>query len=254
MDLGTIPTIGWIVLAFVAVLIFIVLLIIVKRGVKLGLGNNSLSLGQTKQVDKKIDELKIEIKQKEIDRLHDEEFRKMLFRKSGLIDEKEKADKRRVIRKLDSQINDVFKNHVHCEMPLLTATEAIKDVLFECVDYNNMREKLSANDCKGYLDDILYEIQQSYEQFLQRIISVPCSQEIYPIWDEIKYDVEKVVKDWALQITKIMIFRINEKITMYEESKEYFILPEYVENSCNIPIKKNQKYIKELNAQSSRFI
>lgn len=254
MDLGTIPTIGWIVLAFVAVLIFIVLLIIVKRGVKLGLGNNSLSLGQTQEVDKKLDELKNEIKQKEIDRLHDEELRKSLFRRSGIIDEKEKADEKRVIRKLDNKINNIFKNYVHCEMPLLSATEAIKAVLIECVDYNNMREKLASRDRKGYLDDILYEIKLSYEQFLQRVPSLPCAQETYPNWDEIKYDVEKIVNEWASQMIQIMIFRINEKITMYEESKEYFILPEYVENSCTFPIKKNQKYIKELNAQSSRFI
>lgn len=254
MDLGTIPTIGWLVIAFIAILIFIVLVYLLRKGLKLGIGDKSLSVGQTKEVNEKLDELKSEISEKEQARLHDEELRKCLFRKSGLIDEKEKADERRVIRGISQDVRNIFQEHVKCEMPLLSVVEGIKDVLQERVDYNNMREKLTSREKAGYIDDVLYQMQKSYERFLHRVPNVPCSQEKYPEWFEVKPALQKLVDEWAIEMIRIMEARINEKISMYEEKRDGFVLDEYKSLCCDFPIDKNKRYIKELNARVLQLV
>lgn len=252
MDFSNIPTVGWIVLAFIAVLIFVVLIFLLRRGIKFGIGNNSLSIGQTKEVNEKIEELKTEITQKEKDRLHDEELRKALFRQSGIIDEKEKADERRVIRNISTSIKEVFHDFVKCEMPLLTLVENIKDILQERVDYNNLRENLSRRERTGYLEDVVYKMQKAYEQFLFRVPNVPCSQEAYPDWERIKPKLVELVNAWAVQMVEVINTRISEKISLYESRREDFILDEYKQNACDYPIRKNKKYLKDLNENALR--
>lgn len=247
IDFAGISTVGWLVIAFIAVLIFVLLIFLVRRGIKLGIGNKTLSVGQEKEVNEKLQALKNEIAQKEKDRRHDEELRKLLFRQSGIIDEKEKADERRVIRNISTSIKEVFQDFVKCEMPLLTLVENIKDILQERIDYNNLRENLSRRERTGYLEDVVYKMQKAYERFLFRVPNVPCSQEAYPDWESVKPKLLELVNAWAVQMVEVINTRISEKISLYESRREDFILDEYKQNACDYPIRKNKKYLKDLN-------
>lgn len=245
--LGNIPQVGWIVIAFIAVLMFILIDRLIKKGLAVGVGKNKFVLGAVnKEVDGKLELFKADIEKKEKDRLHDEEVRKKLFRQSGEIDEKTKADERRVIRRINSTIKDVFLPFVKCEMPILSVVELIKDVLQEKVDYNCMRERLTATEHKGYIADILYRIETDYKHFLTKIHAVPCGVEKYPSWKEISPQIEKIVNDWADEMIRIIGRRIKEKIAMYKTEQAAFLLPEYKEICIDCPIKKNNDYLKAL--------
>ena len=233
-NLDKIPPIGWGVIALIAILIFIALIVVVRKGAVLGWG------------DKKIDSFKAEIDEQNKKRMEDEELRKALFRRSGEIDEKLKADERRVIRRLYEPIKNLFKANIKCELPALTAAEIIKDELLERVDYNNLKEKLTSKERHGYIQDILYNIEIDYKAFLLKIPRLPCGAENYPAWREIRPDLEKLVNSWADSMIEVMSIRIKEKIEMYESEKDKFILPEYKILCIDFPIKKNEKYLKNL--------
>lgn len=244
---GNIPLAGWIVIAFIAVLIFILLHKAIKKGVKLDVDDKSLIVGDIeKNVDGRLEVFKADIEKKEKDRLHDEEYRKKLFRLSGEIDEKTKADERRVIRRINGTIKEVFLPFVKCEMPMLSCVELVKDVLQERVDYNCMRERLTATERKGYIADILYFIEQDYKAFLHKLPAVPCGTEQYPSWKEIAPQIETIVNDWADKMVKIIARRIKEKIAMYKSAQSEFLLSEYKEICIDYPIKKNIGYLKAL--------
>ena len=174
MNLAQIPAIGWAVIAFVALLVFIILLLALRKGVRLGVGDKKLIVGDVnKEVDNKLTAFKGEIEQREKNRVKDEELRKQLFRTSVEIDEKTKADNRRVIRKLTPDIQAIFAKYGHCEFTTIHAVEIIKDELTERIDYNCIRERLSISERQGYIADILHHIKTGYETFLLKIPRVP---------------------------------------------------------------------------------
>lgn len=247
MDLAHIPVIGWIVIAFVAVLIFVILLLALRKGVRLGIGDKRLIVGAVgKDVDEKLIAFKGEIEQREKSRQKDEELRKQLFRASVEIDEKAKADNRRIIRKLTLDIQAIFGKYGHCEFTSTNAVEIIKDELTERIDYNCIRERLSTSERQGYIADILHHIKSGYEMFLLKIPHVPCSQEAYPAWSDIRAAVKSVVNTWANETTAILKKRITEKIDVYNAERDNFILAENKDNAVNYPIRKNKQYIKQL--------
>lgn len=252
---GNIPLAGWIVIAFIAVLIFILLHKAIKKGVKLDVDDKSLIVGDLeKNVDGRLEVFKADIEKKEKDRLYDEEYRKKLFRQSGEIDEKTKADERRVIRRINGTIKEVFLPFVKCEMPMLSVVELIKDVLQEKVDYNCMRERLTATERKGYIADILYRIETDYKHFLNKIYAVPCGVEKYPSWKEIAPQIERIVNEWADEMIRIIGRRIKEKIAMYKAEQSAFLLPEYKEICIDYPIKKNIGYLKALGIEQEAYV
>ena len=251
MALEKLPTsvlvIGIAAIVFIAVLIFLLLNRLIKKGIRLGVGDKSMIVGDIeKNVDDKLELFKTDIEKKEKNRLHDEECRKKLFRLSGEIDEKTKADERRVVRRINGTIKEVFLPFIKCEMPMLSVVELVKDVLQERVDYNCMRERLTATERKGYITDILYFIEQDYTAFLHKLPAVPCGAEQYPTWKEIAPQIETLVNEWADEMIKIIARRIKEKIAMYKAEQPAFLLQEYKELCIDYPIKKNIGYLKAL--------
>lgn len=247
MDIVHIPVIGWIVIAFVAVLIFVILLLALRKGVRLGIGDKKLIVGAVgKDIDEKLIAFKGEIEQREKSRLKDEELRKQLFRSSVEIDERTKADNRRIIRKLTPDIQAIFAKYSHCEFTATSAVEIIKDELTERIDYNCIRERLSTSERQGYIADILHHIKSGYEMFLLKIPRVPCEQESYPAWKEIKPAVELLINTWASETVAILRKRITEKIDVYNAERDNFILPENKDNAVDYPVRKNKQYIKQL--------
>ncbi|PIE98616.1 MAG: hypothetical protein CR988_02320 [Treponema sp.] len=235
-----IPNFGWVVVAFIAILIFI---IIMTRGLRLGAGDKSIFIG--KQVDKKINSFKKEIEKRDLERLHDEEHRKSLFKKSMRIDEHLMADMRRSVRRVDKAVTDIFAPYFTSSLPVSLVSSLIKDELNERLDYNNVKEKLSKRERGDYCDDILKDIRDRYSTFYLQALKLKDGEK-YPEWENIDIAVMNLIKNWANKIVFLLCSHIQEKINLYENEKNNFKTENYKNNSITYPIKKNKKYLKDL--------
>ena len=84
MNIEKLPTsvllLGLAAIVFIAVLMFILIDRLIKKGLAVGVGKNKFVLGAVnKEVDGKLELFKADIEKKEKDRLHDEEVRKKLL-------------------------------------------------------------------------------------------------------------------------------------------------------------------------------
>ncbi len=223
-----IPIFGWAVIAFVAVLIFIV---IMKQGIALGWGDKKMAIGK---LNKKVD-----------DSFKDEELRKTLFKKSIGIDEHLNADLRRTVRRLDSKICTILEPFFNSFLPVLGITAIIKDELNERIDYNNIREKLSSFERKDYLYDILKDIKNAFSTFTLALQKQNKDEKI-PDWLDFAADIQRLIEDWEKEVINLLIKHLEEKIEMYESSKAQFKTEEYIKTSITFPIEKNKKYLADL--------
>jgi hypothetical protein len=230
---------GWLVVAFIATLTFIVFML---RGVKLGIGDKNLIIGK---VDKKFDQFNKELQEKDAARLHDEELRKQLLKQSMAIDAHMTADLRKSVRTQENTAIELFAPYGHCVFPSISLVKIIQDELNERIDYNDIRTNLSGSNKTEYLKDIIKDIHHRYSTFLLRISKLTCGEQ-YPEWDAIKKNVESIISKWAAEAVKIEKLHIKQKIDMYEASKQDFKTEEQVKASILFPIEKNKKYLQGL--------
>ncbi len=230
MDFLKNPTeIGWIVIAFVSFLIFIV---VMTRGFKLDVKNKSISVGQ--QIDSKLALFKKE----------EEQMRK-LFKESIKIDEHLSADERQSVRRLDRQIADIFNPYFKSNIALSLITLKIRDELNKRIDYNNMKEKLAIDQRSIYLTDIMSNLRDKYSTFYLQATSLK-AEERYPRWEEIKEPLKDLINEWQSELAKLICKSCEKKIKLYNSKKDEFETKEYKENSIDYPIKKNKNYITAL--------
>lgn len=219
---------GWLVIAFIAVLVFIIIMV---KGIKLGVGDKSLSIGR---LNKKID-----------DGFKDEELRKILFKKSIGIDEHLNADLRRSVRRMDSKINAALEPFFKSYLSIVSIAAIIKDELNERIDYNNIREKLSSSERVDYLYDVVKDIKNAFSTFVLHLLKTH-KEEKLPEWSDIKKPIKDLIVDWEKEVVNLLIKHIEEKIAMYEEAKDKFKTEEYIKSSITFPIEKNKKYLQSL--------
>ncbi len=237
---ATIPPIGWVVIGFIAILVFIVLM---KRGVKFGNGEKSVFVG--KAIDKRIDDFKKEIEIKEKQRMFDENFSRELLRKSNQIDEHLTADCRRSVRRIDNDVSEIFEQYLKSPLAVSAVCSLIKSELYERLDYNNMKDKLSLRDRKVYCADILKDIHNRYSTFYLQAQKL-ASAAYYPEWEVIEISVKNLIEKWAENIINLYHEHIQEKIALYQNSRSTFETEEYKKKSIDYPIEKNKKYLKLL--------
>lgn len=222
---------GWIVIAFIAVLIFTV---IMMRGISFDWNGKKGIIGKEKE------------------RFDDQEKQQDLFRKVQEIDESCKADKKMAVKRLKGKLKSVFEPYIHCSMPAITVFEIILDVFEDRVERNCMRQKLTKEERSLYIADILYYIETDYEQFLQNIPATPCHAEQYPDWNTIKPSIESITQEWADDIAAIIVKRCQEKIALYETEQHVFKKDYYKKRCIDYPLEKNKRYIAAL--QTSRAV
>ena len=239
-----IPVEGWYVIAFIATLAFIVIIKLVRRGVDLSIGDKKLSVGRL--VDEKIGKMKEVAERFEEKRLADDELRKKLFGAAASIDEKTRADERRVVRLLKEKIAAVFEESIKCSMPALTAIEAIKDIFEELIDRNQLKERLALRERDKYIADIMLFCKREYQNFLQKIPLLPCGSEQYPTWEAIAPKMQAIAESFAGDVSQILVERCEEKIAVYSAEKANFNLEIAKKLFVDYPIEKNRGYIKRL--------
>lgn len=236
----SIPVTGWIV---IGVLGFLIFLLAWFKGFRVKKGDNELALGAS--TDKKLAKFRDELSSRKQAEQHDEELRKRLYRGSIEIDDRMKADMRRVVRSMNAEIFAAFEPYMRCDFPAAQVKNLIKDEFFQCIDENHLREKLSVNEIRGYLVDVLSDIQKEYRLFISKVGIITCG-EAYPSWDEIQDAIQIMVFNWSERMKEVLINRMEEKIELYKSERDHFLLENFKQNSVDDPVEKNLRYLASL--------
>ena len=243
-NLSNISETGWIVILILGSLLLVfIFLIIWFKGVRAKKGDTELAFGNS--TDKKIAKFRKELEKQKQAEKHDDELRKQLYRKSLEIDDRMKADMRRVVRSMNEEIYVPFQEYMKCDFPAAQVKTLIKDELFQCIDENHLREKLRKSEISGYLADVLRGIEKEYELFTAKIGRITCG-EAYPAWNDIEESISILVFNWASKMKEVLISRMNEKITLYQSERDHFLLAEFKTNSVDEPIDKNRRYLSSI--------
>ena len=236
---------GWIVIAFISTLLFILLMV---RGIRLGWGDKNIQIG--KKLENKIDAFKKDIEIETMKKAHDEAKQKALFKKCNELDATLFASLHKVIKKMDGDVYKVFSPYVHCQFPSLAIVDIFEDVFIERLYYNNMKLKLTVDNRKDYLASIVDDIKSNYLLFFMHLKALHCG-EGYPEWEVIKPEVEKLVASWAKKSMQFYVECVVEKIELYKKSSRKFETEEFKRIAVMLPLKKNKKYLEELNKSIS---
>lgn len=236
---------GWISIVVIAVLIFIVLMV---RGIRLGWGDKSIQIG--KKLENKIDAFKKDMEIEAIKKSHDESKQKVLFRKCNELDSTLFASLHKVIKKMDGDVYKVFEPYVHCQFPSLAILDIFEDVFIERIYFNNLKIKLTNDNRKDYLNSIVDDIKSNYLLFYMHLKALHCG-EGYPEWEKIENDVRKLVANWAKKSLQFYVECISQKINLYKKSARKFETEEFKRLAVIIPLKKNKKYLEDLNKSIS---
>lgn len=231
--MANISIIGWIVIGIVAVLLFILLK---TETIKFKKGDTEFGIGMQEKVQQLDAEATAERK--------DMAVRMNLHRLIQDIDDKLHADLKRATRNTEECVYGIFTN-LKCEYPVVMLVSQLKSELFQRIDENNLRQRLSQSEIKDYLWEIKQNLKNRYESFLAKSKHSICDIQ-YSDFATIEKQVDKMLEDWAKSCIKYLIKRMNEKLDLYKEWETSFITSEYKENSIYNPIRKNQNYIKAL--------
>jgi len=236
---------GWVSIVVIAVLIFIVLMV---RGIKLGWGDKSIQIG--KKLENKFDTFKKDLEIEAMKKAHDEAKQKTLFRKCNELDSTLFASLHKAIKKMDGDVYKVFEPYVHCQFPSLAIVDIFEDVFIERIYFNNLKMKLTSENRKDYLNSIVDDIKSNYLLFYMHLKALHCG-EGYPEWEIIKNDVEKLVANWAKKSMQFYVECVSQKIELYKKSLRKFETEEFKRVAVMLPLKKNRKYLEELNKSIS---
>lgn len=236
---------GWIAITFISTLIFIILMV---RGIRLGWGDKSIQIG--KKLENKLDTFKKDLEIEALKKEHDEGRQKMLFKKCGEADSTLFASLMKIIKKMDGDVYRVFEPYVHCQFPSLAIVDIFEDVFIERVYFNNMKEKLTGKNRKGYLASVVEDIKSNYLLFFVKLKALHCG-ESYPEWDVIKPSVEKLVESWGKKSMQAYVECVTKKIELYKRNTNKFETEKFKRLAVLHPLKKNKKYLEELNKSIS---
>jgi len=243
--IGNISIAGWVVIAFISTLVFVVLMV---RGIRLGWGDKSISIG--KKIENRLDAFKKDLELEAVKKAHDEAKQKSLFKKCNELDSTLFASLHKLIKKMDADVYKVFEPYVHCQFPSLAIIDIFEDVFIERLYYNNMKLKLTGDNRKDYINSIVDDIKGNYVLFYMKLKNLHCGED-YPEWEIIKGDVEKLVKSWAKKSMQYYVECIAEKIALYRKSSRKFETEEFKRLAVSLPLKKNKKYLEDLNKSIS---
>lgn len=236
-NVAAIPVIGWGVIALAVVLLFILLFF---RGFKLKKGETEIGVGLERTVDKRINE-------KRAIELQDQGIRMMLFRCAAELDNEATAGMKRIIRRLDDSIYTMIQRYVRCEFPAIMIEDQIKSELFQRIDENNIRQRLSTAEKLSYIQEIEHDIRDRYTKFLFTLKNMKknCGED-YPAWEEIQPGIIGLLTQWADATIEEEVKLISKKIDLYENYAEAFELEEYKKSSIDEPLAKNRRYLAAL--------
>lgn len=229
-----IPLVGWIVIGIVAIFVAILIFILLKtESIKFKKGDTEIGIGLEDKV-KSMDELS-NAERKDVSTRLD------LHRLIQEIDENLHADLKRATRNTEESVYGMFTN-LQCEYPVVMLVSQLKSELFQRIDENNLRVKLSKSEKKDYLWEIKKNLERRYESFVAKSKHALCKIQ-YSEFSSIEKDLDKLLEDWAQSCIDYLIKRMKEKIEIYKAWQNKFLTEEHKESSIFNPIRKNKNYI-----------
>ena len=239
--LGQISITGWLAIAFISTLVFVLLMV---KGIRLGWGDKSIHIG--KKLEDKIEAFKKEVEIEAMKRSHDEAKQKSLFKKCNELDSILFASLHKSIKKMAGDVYKVFSPYVHCQFPSLAIVDIFEDVFIERLYFNNIKEKLTCEHRQEYLASIVDDIKSNYSIFYMHLKNLHCGEN-YPEWEEIQGSVEELVKSWGKKSIQLYIECVSKKIELYRKNARKFESDEFRRIAVSFPLKKNKKYLEALN-------
>lgn len=235
-----IPTIGWIVIAFVAILIFIVLL---KHPPKIKLNDKSVDF---QQLSDKIETVKQEVSDNEAVLLDDKITQQELYNIIKEIDQKLHADHKRNLRELKLKMLKTPELSRGCQYAELITIQAILDNFYNAVEYNQLKNCLTPQESSNYKKDLLHKVKQKYKTLSTISKPTPCVASDRKKWEEIEPLIISFINEWETATIKAIKNRIEQKIRTYKAYRGKFSSPYYKKIAIEKPLEKNYNYLKKL--------
>jgi hypothetical protein len=142
-----------------------------------------------------------------------------------------------------------------CSAALRAIAADLRSPMYQAVDDNDFKHRLSKASRDQYLEKKLAELQDEYADLTTEASGDPCTAGpaaivFYPPWEEVEPRLRRAVEMWAQWIRDSVIESCQKKIAVYEEYKPGFSAAKdkkfmEIVDSC---IAKNKAYIQELEA------
>lgn len=211
------------VLAFFLVLISVVFI----NGFSLKFGEKEINIGGIRRLLAKKDE--------------DNLLKESLKRFSDDVDHETSAELFDLIEDMDTRIEGVALSG-HCYFTHEKFINIMKNVLYNRVRRNNLRERLSVGNRDKYVERLLREMEEKYQLLQAKVDAMKCSDTYVPfptIRDVIKKELY-VFFDGAVGI---IVSGYQRKIEKYESIRDQFKTHAARKFCCDDCIKKNRLYI-----------
>lgn len=133
----------------------------------------------------------------------------------------------------------------HCYFTFEKCLSIFKSELEKRVRRNNLKDKLSQNSRENYTANIMSNIESQYGKLQVRVSNLSCG-ESYADFSIIKDSLQKLLNKFFDNSKTILIDGCRKKIKIYNEYKDRFKTIGARKASCDFPIEKNERYIKDL--------
>jgi hypothetical protein len=237
--LSSLPLYGWIFLTVIILSCLGVVVFLLSRGLKGKFGPLEID-GLREDVDKKIQQSK-----EEETRIREDDDMGMELKKiMDEVDANLHADLIAKIEEIDQKVNKFFIGS-ECEFPVFRFMGAIKKELYNRVNYNDLKNKLKISGREAYIKRLKDDIRNEYDHAYQMTLNLKCKLK-YPDFSAMEQQLFSAV-DWVMsEFLRIIKYRIEEKISKYQEYHPLFKTEIRRIKHVDVPLKRNQDYLKDL--------
>nr|AGS53517.1 hypothetical protein [uncultured bacterium contig00055] len=233
MDVTTMPFEHLIaVLSFLLVLVAIIFV----NGFSLKLGEREINIGGIRRL----------LAKKEEDTLLQQQLKKF----ADEIDDHVNADLYDIIDEIDMRIEKVLQRE-HCYFTKDKFYGIIKRELYRRVRRNNLRERLSEDNIDTYVNKVLRDIQERYKFFQIEVKETECNDE-FADFQVIKKSISDELFIFYNAVKETLIKGMRRKIEGYKKAMPQFKTLSARKFSCDIPIEKNEGYIRQLSGEAAK--
>lgn len=151
------------------------------------------------------------------------------------------------VRDLRKPIMRAVKKIGVCTVGVRAFIADIRSPIYRSVDKNDLKNILSNDNIKAYLDKKIIEIENEFEEILDCFQDELCGASKHEnAWSEVESEMQAILKSWTDTARTLLIICSQKKIAVYEESiglrKKEDVYRKILEQ-CK---EKNENYIRGL--------
>lgn len=185
-----------------------------------------------------------------------DESRYFMDRRIAEIDDNLKIEARAITQSLRKPILRAVASAGLCTSALRAVAGDLRGPMYQSTDENDFKHRLSLKNRAEYVAQKLAQLRDEYVDLVSEASIDPCAIGptaivVFPLWDAIAPDMEKMLNAWTEKIVVAVLAACRKKIAVYEEYKPRFeaAKDEYFSNIVANCIAKNQEYIKGLGGE-----